>query len=146
MNKAKALAEFHAQVIIHGRSVAYVLHICDDQISDFFTSIVIFLPHPPTESCRRCSSCLAVLSTCHEARIVLDRTRGIGYLSRHLRAVRTNSNHRTIEALRPPSPTMRRNQNGCSSSNNFQARNRLAIPRRRYNNCMNYAVVGDHDI
>ena len=60
---------------------------------------------------------LVLLSTCHEARIVLDRAGGIGYLSRHLRAVRTNNNHRTIEQLRPPSPTLRRNQTGYSSSN-----------------------------
>jgi hypothetical protein len=37
---------------------------------------------------------LTVLATCHEARIVLDRAGGIGYLSRHLR-VRTTSIGRT---------------------------------------------------
>ena len=65
---------------------------------------------------------LVVLSTCHEARIVLDRAGGIGYLSRHLRAVRTNNNHRTIEQRQcPPSPTLRRNQSGYSLSCNSSA-------------------------
>jgi V-type H+-transporting ATPase subunit H len=58
---------------------------------------------------------LVVLSTCHEARIVLDRAGGIGYLSRHLRAVRTNNNYRTMETPRPSSPTLRRNQNSSSN-------------------------------
>jgi V-type H+-transporting ATPase subunit H len=64
---------------------------------------------------------LVVLSTCHEARIVLDRAGGIGYLSRHLRVVRINHNHRdrTLETSAPSSPTppLRRNQNGNGNSN-----------------------------
>jgi V-type H+-transporting ATPase subunit H len=59
---------------------------------------------------------LVVLSTCHEARIVLDRAGGIGYMSRHLRAVRTYNNRR-VETVRSPSPTLRRNQSGYGSNN-----------------------------
>jgi V-type H+-transporting ATPase subunit H len=98
---------------------------------------------------------LVVLSTCHEARIVLDRAGGIGYLSRHLRAVRSNNNHWRMESPPSPNTILRTNKNGSRYSSNLPSKgsssNSSASVQQLYELCfclwtMTYECEEDLDI
>jgi geranyl diphosphate synthase len=57
MNKAKALAEFHAQVRIHGKSLLYCMHFIFVTTRFLTFGVPFYLSSSaPTESYRRCSS------------------------------------------------------------------------------------------